>query len=96
MKEKINLNVFNEYKQQLENLNKLMDQNDSNKKEIIDQYLEVQYKLLSYDLSDIPFASWENVKLISEPDFSQTNANIDFNILDFNGKGNFKNCNKKN
>ena len=96
MKEKINLNVFNEYKQQLENLNKLMDQNDSNKKEIIDQYLEVQYKLLSYDLSDIPFASWENVKLISEPDFSQTNANIDFNILDFNGKGNFKNCNIKN
>ena len=112
MNEKINLNIFNEYKQKMIDLmakaGKYLEQHekddnlDSQKfeQEMIKQYLELQEKLLSYDLSDIPFESWQDLQIFSEgdyePDFSKSKANIDFNIIDFWGKGNFKNCSIRN
>ena len=80
------------------------DNFDSNTTEIINnfiiKYKKLQDKLLSYDLSDIPFESWEDVTIGvatgEEVDFSKTHANIDFDILILDGRGNFKGCNVKN
>lgn len=112
MNEKMNLNMFNEYKQKMMDLlskaEEYLEQHekdenfDSQKfeQEMTKQYLELQEKLLSYDLSDIPFESWQDLQIFSEgdyePDFSKSKANIDFNIIDFWGKGNFKNCSIRN
>lgn len=55
--------------------------------EVSDKFLEdvelLQQKLLSRDLSDIPFEEWEGLYFISDGklDFSKTHANIDFSLL---------------
>ena len=73
---------------------------DEDKKRLEEQYLEIQNRLLSYDLSDIPFAEWMNMKIISDEnhiaDFSKTKANIDFDVVEYYGNGNFKGCNVRN
>lgn len=112
MSEKMNLNMFNEYKQKMIDLiskaqeyleqHEKDDNFDSQKfeQEMTKQYLDLQERLLSYDLSDIPFESWQDLQIFSEgdyePDFSKSKANIDFSIIDFWGKGNFKNCSIRN
>lgn len=112
MIEKMNLDEFNKHKQKMFDLIKEVQdyveqhKNDDNfdaekyQQEKIQQYLELQEQLLSHDLSEIPFESWQDLEIFSNdfyhPDFSKTKANIDFNILDFYGKGNFKNCYIKN
>lgn len=112
MNKKMSLNMFNEYKEKMMNLISKTEEyieqheNDDNfdgqklEQEMTKQYLALQEELLSYDLSDIPFESWQDLQIFSEndyePDFSKSKANIDFNILDFFGKGNFKNCTIRN
>ena len=116
MLEKLNLEEFRKYKEEQQQLlgrldeeeETLKDSNNYNAEEFekreIDELAKLQSKLLSYDLSDIPFEEWENVILVSsdnyKADFSKTKANFDFSILDIliTGKEiyNFKGCNVKN
>ena len=60
-------------------------------------YVYIEYSLLSHDLSDIPFEDWKKSGIRYDSkfikDFSRTHANIDFSIIDFSGKANFKGCN---
>ena len=69
----------------------------------VKNYPEFQDKLLSYDLSNIPFEEWKNFEIWSDrehiADFSKTHANIDFKLVKLNRyftPGNFKGCNVKN
>ena len=75
------LNEFREIKQ---NLHKLYLAIFVRNCEILwDEYGEWQNKLLSNDLSVIPFIEWKGMYLYSKKglDFSQTHANIDFTLL---------------
>lgn len=75
------LNEFREIKQ---NLHKLYLAIFVRNCEILwDEYDEWQNKLLSNDLSVIPFIEWKGMYLYSKKglDFSQTHANIDFTLL---------------
>jgi len=67
---------------------------------LVDQYLEIQNRLLEYDLSDIPFEEWKDMAIMSDEthavDFSKTRANIDFGLVVYNGNGNFRGCNVRN
>ncbi len=51
------------------------------------EYLSLQNKLLSYDLSSIPSSFYDGITFIGDESsnisFSYTNANLDFNILKF-------------
>ena len=112
MIEKMTLEQFREIKRKLASIIKqnvdLYEQHkndenynyDEDKKRLEEQYLEIQNRLLSYDLSDIPFAEWMNMKIISDEnhiaDFSKTKANIDFDVVEYYGNGNFKGCNVRN
>lgn len=120
--EKLSIEQFNEIKGKMiklvENFNAVADSNENNSdfnmelfyKEFVNQYILYQQKLLSYDLSDIPFEAWDSISIITPEigeefgikidnsivDFSGTRANLDFDIINISGKGNFKNCNVKN
>lgn len=116
MLEKLNLEEFRKYKEEQQQLlgrfnegeEILKDSNNYNAEEFekreIDELAKLQSKLLSYDLSDIPFEEWEDVILVSSDkypaDFSKTKANLDFEITDIPITGkeiyNFKGCNVKN
>ena len=92
MIEKLSLEGFRYIKEQLFDI-------DSYNQE----YYELQTKLLSYDLSDIPFIEWQGFNIYSdenhEVDFSKTHANIDFELINFSSsKGllNFTGCNIRN
>ena len=92
MIEKLSLEGFRYIKEQLFDI-------DSYNQE----YYELQTKLLSYDLSDIPFIEWQGFNIYSdenhEVDFSKTHANIDFELINFSSsKGllNFIGCNIRN
>ncbi len=85
MSEKLTLDEFNSIIKKL-----------NNRSYSINEKLSFQGKLLSSDLSNIPFTEWGKVTLITDGntiDFSKTKANIDFNIFKYLGNGNFKNCN---
>ena len=73
---------------------------DADEKRLEKQYLEIQNRLLSYDLSDIPCAEWINMEIISDEnhiaDFSKTNANIDFSMLEYSPYANYKSCKIQN
>jgi hypothetical protein len=67
----------------------------------LQRYEEIINLLSSHDLSEIDYDNWDGMILQSESlDFSQTNANLDFNLINFSveseGKMNFKGCNIKN
>lgn len=111
MIEKMSLDQFQQIKEQLSQLIEQYEDLDIHKNEkdydiksaeqtLIEQYLQLQNHLLSYDLSDIPFEAWKDLSIVSSEeyyvDFSKTRANIDFNIFEYNGNGNFKGCNIKN
>lgn len=107
-REKLSIKRFNEIKkilnkliQEADNLINLSNSNES----ILDDIMFYEYspllsKLLSYDLSDIPFENWQDLELFTmydKPiDFSGTKANIDFNFLKLKQKGIFIGCNVKN
>lgn len=73
---------------------------DENEEKFINQYLALQNRLLSHDLSDIPFEEWKGMEILSDDthiaDFSKTRANIDFNLIDYYGHANFSGCNVRN
>lgn len=112
MIEKMTLEQFREIKRQLASIIKqgvdLYEQHkndenynhDADEKRLEEQYLEIQNRLLSYDLSDIPYAEWMNMEIFSDEnhiaDFSKTNANIDFSMLDYSPYANYKSCKIKN
>ena len=70
---KLSIDEFNKYIDKL----RLLKNNKG-------EYIRFQNELLSYDLSDIPFSSWEGLSLYSNDvlDLSNTHANIDFALLE--------------
>ena len=107
MNRKLDVLEFREYKNKLQELSKqykmFIQSNDFSladdaKKEAI----LMQNELLSYDLSLVPFEEWENMSFYFENDmldFSNTHANLDFNILHIplnNRKVNLEGCNVVN
>lgn len=113
MIEKMSLEQFKQIKNQLaQTLKECQDsyeahENDENyddsveKQRLVNQYLEIQNRLLQYDLSDIPYSEWSDMAILSdeshEADFSKTNANIDFKLVEFAGtNANFRGCNIRN
>lgn len=106
MVEKMNLEQFHNIKTELilalkeyENFVDSADYNHLLEQKYIEQYIEIQNRLLNYDLSDIPFEAWEGISLYSndELDLSKTHANIDFSLLNDiqYGSINLKGCNAK-
>ena len=74
---------------------------EEEEEEFVERYEEIIKTLSSYDLSEIDYSDWEGMVLQTENlDFSQTNANLDFNLINFSidGEGilNLKGCNIKN
>ena len=115
MIEKLSLEEFRKIKEELLNLVKNfeeeIDENLFNKdydenlkeEEFEDKYFKVQNKLLSYDLSEIPFEEWKGIEIHSDDnsiaDFSNTHANIDFSLINLDNyfaSGSFKGCNIRN
>ena len=99
MREKLTLEQFREKRRAIQDLitsaENYISKNDGKidideyELEILNQYLDLQDDILSYDLSDIPFEAWDDYEIGSTkdrvPDFTGTNANIDYDmvILDF-------------
>ena len=84
----------------LEKFRKIREELNTVYEDEIERYWNLQRKLLSYDLSDIPFEEWYGYRIYSDEnhivDFSKTHANIDFNLVnlyDYTIPGNFKGCN---
>ena len=116
MLEKLSLEEFRKYKEEQQQLlgrleeeeQSLKENGNYNEEDFFKKGLEelsgLQSRLLSYDLSDIPFEEWEDIALVSSDkypaDFSKTKANLDFYITGvvFTEKEvyNFKGCNVKN
>ncbi len=112
MREKLTIEQFEQIKEQINSIIKQLEDysekhdkdDDFNEEEVsknfLNQLLPIQNRLLSYDLSDIPFENWKGIELFSDEthaiDFSNTHANIDFAIFDYWGNGNFKGCNVRN
>ena len=108
MNEKMSLEQFQQIRDQLTQLIKQFEDNyeahENDKNYDMDlsikKYLKLQSSLLNHDLSDIPFEAWKDFIIASDEthavDFSKTKANIDFNIVEYNGNGNFKGCNIRN
>lgn len=110
MTEKMTLEQFREIKKKLASIIKQSsdfynqyknnENNNYDEKKLKEQYLEIQNRLLSYDLSNIPYAEWRNTEIIADKrniaDFSKTNANIDFSVLDYSPYANYKSCKIKN
>ena len=108
MNEKMSLEQFQQIRDQLTQLYKQIEDNyeahENDKNYDMDlsikEYLKLQSSLLNHDLSDIPFEAWKNFIIASDEthavDFSKTKANIDFNIVEYYGNGNFKGCNVRN
>lgn len=112
MPEKLNLTQFKEMLQNIQDTLKkeyeIIEQNSKNPEfneeeyinEAIDRIFKMQEKVLSYDLSDIPFEAWEGYEIFADEnhiaDFSKTKANIDFKYLNYRGYGRFQGCNVRN
>ena len=109
MVEKLTLEQFQQIRSQLSKLIQQYEdfydthKNDENydddllEQRFTEQYLSIQNRLLNYDLSDIPFEAWQDFQIMSDEthavDFSKTKANIDFDIVEYYGNGNFRGCN---
>lgn len=112
MLKKMSLEQFQQITEQLAQLIKVYEdnyeahKNDENyddsveEQRLVDQYLEIQNRLLQYDLSDIPFEAWQGMTIMSDEthavDFSRTRANIDFDLVEYWRNGNFRGCNVRN
>ena len=82
--DKLSLEKFLEVKKVMLDLISLAEENVStvNGDELLSDYNSLQEKLLSCDLSDIPFEEWDGLYLVVDNlDLSKTHANIDFSIL---------------
>ena len=102
MREKLTVEQFRQIKNQIMGLYEQYENedNDTIEEKLAEQISTLQDRLLSYDLSDIPFEEWNEYPIYSDnthaADFSKTKANIDFALVDYDGNGNFKGCNVKN
>ena len=71
--------------------------NQFDMEKVLREYILLQDRLLSSNLSDIPFEEWQGLVLIAdgELDLSKTHANIDFSLLADNvyDSINFQGCN---
>ena len=81
----------------VDTVNRLKQLGINNYNDFITYAMNLQNELLNYDLSDIPFNEWHSYTFISdknhEVDFSNTKANIDFEIVNYYGNIKFKGCN---
>ena len=112
MVEKLTLEQFQQIRSQLSKLIQQYEdfydthKNDENydddllEQRFTEQYLSIQNRLLNFDLSNIPYAEWMNMEIISDEnhiaDFSKTNANIDFSMLEYSPYANYKSCKIQN
>ena len=109
--EKLDLQIFRNLKQEVvEFMTKYIDaeerEEDLPDEEVIQfvaRYKEIIKILSKHDLSNIDFEEWRGMYLITNEDiqldFSKTNANIDFSIIEYEAYGNFpnlKSCQIKN
>lgn len=87
---KLTLTEFREIKNSMLNLIELSEQryspenqDQSEVEKFLREYNSLQDKLLSSDLSDIPFEEWQGLYIFTdgELDLSKTYANIDFSLL---------------
>ena len=71
---------------------------DAQREEVEKRYINAQNELLSYDLSEIPYEAYAGIEFAGNADFSNTHANIDFNILNTDNIDsiNVKGCNIRN
>lgn len=96
--EKLSVSKFDEIRNRISHT--IDEARKSFSSNLLTQILDLQDELLKYDLSDIPFEKWEGFQIISNnkhvADFSKTKANIDFDIVEYYGNGNFKGCNVRN
>ena len=109
--EKLDLQVFRNLKKEiieyLENYNKAEKSgeiiSEEEEQKFLTRYKEIIEILSKHDLSDIDFEEWRGMYLYSSEDipidFSKTNANIDFSIVEYNTYKtfqNFQSCKIKN
>lgn len=112
--EKLDLPIFRSLKQEvvefIDKYNKAEERGESLSDEEFSQfaarYKEIIKILSEHDLSDIDFEEWRGMYLDTDVDdedflldFSKTNANIDFSIVEYNENKsfpNFKSCQIKN
>ena len=85
---KMTLTEFRKIKNSMLNLIELIEQrygskNQSEEEKNLREYNSLQDRLLSSDLSDIPFEEWQGLYIFTdgELDLSKTHANIDFSVL---------------
>ena len=71
---------FREIKSEIDHLVKL---ESGDEEQILKDYNTLIERLLSSDLSAIPYEEWEGIIIFREDlDFSKTHANLDFSIMD--------------
>ena len=103
---KLTIEAFNQIKQNIQNIFdevrtleeiKLVD-SSIRIKTLERRFLDIQSELLSCDLSDIPYDAYQGLILVGDVDFSNTHANIDFNILNTDSIDSItvKGCNIRN
>ena len=95
MNSKITLEKFRQYKEKIMETEYSYDENEA-----FLRCFNLQKEILKYDLSDIPFEEWEGMTIYADNEnrafFSGTNANIDFNLVEYFGNAEFHGCNIKN
>lgn len=110
--EKLDLQIFRDLKQEIvEDVAKIQDAeergeyiSDEEVEQVLARYKEIIEILSEHDLSDIDFEEWRGMYLMADEDmlpldFSKTNANIDFSIVEYEAYKtfpNFKSCQIKN
>ena len=109
--EKLDLQIFRNLKKEiieyLKNYNKAEESgeiiSEEEEQKFLTRYKEIIEILSKHDLSDIDFEEWRGMYLYSSEeipiDFSKTNANIDFSIVEYNTYKtfqNFQSCKIKN
>lgn len=109
--EKLDLQIFRNLKQEIvEYIAKYQEAeergeylSDEEEEQFLARYKEIIEILSEHDLSDIDFEEWRGMYLMADEDtpldFSKTNANIDFSIVEYDAYKtfpNFKSCQIKN
>lgn len=106
MNNKLSIEEFKKYKEELQQIiddfqinYELMKDNPSYNKDKEEEkstnaYFELEKKLFSYDLSDIPYEEWQGFAIMAlateDLDLSNSHANIDFSLVEVFGHCNFK------
>ena len=107
---KLDLQIFRNLKQEtieyMEKIKKAEEEeilSDDEKQQFLTRYKEIVEILSKHDLSDIDFEEWKGMLLFSDNnnilDFSETHANIDFSVIEYDCNGtftDFKSCKIRN